>query len=425
MTRIYRVLIIFLLAFVSSCREDEDTIFPSVVFIEPNENENVVLPDSLLVQIHVTDDSNIESVTLNLVNEEKIPVANGHTWFPAAPEADLSTTLILDDKSMESGTYSLQVIAFDGNNTKTSYRDIEITEIPKVLLGFIAISAPQSFLATITKLTPALETDTQFTVQQTCRMSAVHSLWERFLFISDEPSVMTAYNPFGFEIEWEMSAQPPRPSFTGIVTDQKIVFSTANGDAGMYDIDGNVILRTTSFNNMVITHLDADGKYLYASQQTTGGTNNELTVYYRVTGLISARKMLSEEVSSIVATNGMALVFVNSSAGTDVLSYNPENYILSKINSMNGQTVISTTRIDENEVLVLTNAGVQSYRQDHNNFVAFSADVYSFCRYDPLADLLYFGKDHSVFVVDHKTGAIIHEIDLMSSIIDFQILYNK
>ena len=425
MKRIHLILLAFLFSCLVACRENEDTVIPEVVFHEPQANENIMLPDTLYVDVTVTDDKNINSISVNILNADHIPVVTGQNYFPDMTEYQVKTSFVLDDKAMESGTYQLQVIAFDGYNTKTSYLDLEITEIPRELLGFIAVTAPQSFLSKITRLTPEYDIDTQFTIQQACRMTAIHSLWERFLFVSDEPSVMMAYNTFSFEPEWQFDAVPPRPEITDLVTDAQILFATANADAGILDIDGNGVMRTMAFANMVFTHLAADETCIYVSQQSVGAKNPELTVFYRVTGAVCARKMIADPIAGIVAMNGIALVFVGKDGGTDILRFNPENFILNKINELPGEEFVSLTKIDEENVLILTTQRAVNYNNYYDRFDEFTAEVYDFCRYVALSDVLYFVRGHSVFAYSHDTGALVNEMVFDDTIVDFQILYNK
>ncbi|NTV84808.1 MAG: hypothetical protein HGA23_11005, partial [Bacteroidales bacterium] len=239
--------LLFFFLFMAACNPEKDAMDPVIVFIEPEELAVFMLPDTMEVRVHITDNYSISSVMLNLVDQNKITVVQGMRYYPNTNDVILEHSLILDDKSLETGSYYLQVVADDGTNTKFKYREILIQEIPPEILGYMAVTAPLSFKSTLVRMNPGFETIETLDIPETHWLSAAHGLWEQFYFISDEPSVLTAYNPFSFEIEWEVAASPPRALFTAIISDNDLLFSTANGDVGVISNDGTITLRTAAY----------------------------------------------------------------------------------------------------------------------------------------------------------------------------------
>jgi hypothetical protein len=409
----------------TACKKDADTADPLIAFLEPSVPVEISLPDTLDVKIRVTDDRIIQSVTVNLVNDDKTPIVKGRSFVPLHAAYLAEASFVLVDKAIESGSYSIQVIAFDGTNTKTEYLEVYLQEIPRELLGFIAVTAPLSFRSKIIRLNAEFATDTEFVMPETFHLSAIHCLWERFLFVSAEPSVMTAFNPFTFEPEWEAAASPPRPVFTSVMTDQDIIFSTDNGDAGIMDIDGNVILRTAPYYNMTINCLAADDRYIYVSQHTTGGTNNELTVFYRETGAIRSRELVASEIAALAAVNDRVLLFMPAIEGIEIYSYNTENFILNKLNELPGENLVSVEKISENEIIICTDSRVVTYEVDADRFNTFTDRPFKFSRYDKLLNRVFLASDSAVFNYDFATGILTGNIPFPDKVVDFQILYNK
>ncbi|HNQ83718.1 MAG TPA: hypothetical protein PLW31_02010 [Bacteroidales bacterium] len=419
------VAIILLGVVLFSCKKEQDTLPPVISFIAPGVNTIINIPDTLDVKVQVNDDRIIHFVVISIVNEDKIPLTEAKSFAPFLAEFTAVHSFVIDSKTIASGVYSIQVLAFDGFNTKTGFLDIEINEIPRSLEGFMAVTAPLSFQSEIFRLGQDFSIDSQMSFPQGCQFTAVHPVWERFLFAGGDPSVLTAINPFTFVTEWELPATPPRPQFTAIEAGKDILFATANGDAGIVDIDGNVTLRTFPYNNMKILCLAADENYMYAAQQSTGGTNNELTLFYRETGAVKSRKLVAERISGIVALDDQALVFFSPGNRTEIFHYNPESFILNKLNEIEGEILVSAEKVSDDQIIICTDAAIRLFRPGINRLDMLLEQPYRFCRYDALGNRLFLAKDYEMEVRNFTTLDLTEEISFNDMIVDFRILYNK
>lgn len=425
----YRV-ITFIILFgfflvIGSCIQEKDMYDPEIIFTAPVAGYVVDLPDTLDIKVEISDAQIIRSVLLTLVNENKIPVIAATWYYPNNPDFFLEASLSLVDKALASGPYNLLVTVSDGINQKNKYRQIIIHEIPLHLKAYIVVTGQSNFKSTIIKLNPAFETDTQFVFPEGYWLSAVQSLWENFFFVSGEPSKLTAFNPESFETEWEMAAEPPRPLFTSIFPDKELVFSTANGDAGIISKNGNITLRTASAENKTIQCLAVDDKYIYAAHVSLSGNIHELTVYYRVSGNIREQKLLAGEIRSLIPVRDKLLVFNQLPTGTGILEYDPEDFILTEMSFLPDESLKSVVKISEGQLFLVTEQRVISYDLANNRFTDFTDQPYNFCRYDPLYDIVFLVRDNMVYGFDRVTGDLMAEKSLPEEVLDFQILYNK
>jgi len=425
----YRV-ITFIILFgfflvIGSCIQEKDMYDPEIIFTAPVAGYVVDLPDTLDIKVEISDAQIIRSVLLTLVNENKIPVIAATWYYPNNPDFFLEASLSLVDKALASGPYNLLVTVSDGINQKNKYRQIIIHEIPLHLKAYIVVTGQTNIKSTIIKLNPAFETDTQFVFPEGYWLSAVQSLWENFFFVSGEPSKLTALNPESFETEWEMAAEPPRPLFTGIFPDKELVFSTANGDAGILSANGIITLRTASQSDKTIQYLAADDQYIYAAHVSLSGNIHELTVYYRVSGNIREQKLLAGEIRSLVPARDKLLVFNQLPTGTGILEYDPEDFILTEMSFLPDESLKSVVKISEGQLFLVTEQRVISYDLANNRFTDFTDQPYNFCRYDPLYDIVFLVRDNMVYGFDRVTGDLMAEKSLPEEVLDFQILYNK
>jgi hypothetical protein len=262
-------------------------------------------------------------------------------------------------------------------------------------------------------------------IYETCELSGVNSIAQQFYFASDEPSVITAYDPFSFEYLWEVPANAPRPEFTGIFNDHDFFFSTANGDAGIINSNGSVVLRTAPYSDKTARCLAADENYIYIGHRSLSGDINQLTVLYRVTGAIRVQEFLSSEILGLVPVNNEIMVFLISGADITIITYNPADFNISETNLLETEIFKSVEKISDQELFILTERCVIVFNTEYDQFTDYTTQPYDFCRYDKLNDVVFLGKDVFVERYDRISGDLLNVIPFSEKVLDFQILYNK
>jgi hypothetical protein len=423
-TIIYTALFGFLLV-IGSCKQDKDLYAPEITFTEPVAGYTVDLPDTLYVKVIIHDVGIIRTAVLTIVNEDKIPVIAAKYYTPDSTDFVIETSLPLVDKNLASGTYNLLVTVSDGTDQKNQYQEIIIHEIPVQLLGYIVVTGQFDFKSTIIKLNDDLGLDTQFVFPHGYGLSAIQSIWGEFIFVTSEPSDLIAFNPETFEKIWDMVAVPPRPLYTALVTDQDLVFATANGDAGIFSHDGNVTLRTQPYEDKTIQCLAADKKNIYAAHVSLSGNTHELTVYSRLNATIWEQLPVDGEIRGMVPVGNKLIVFLQTPVGASVLEYDLIIFKIKEINTLPDESIKSAVKISDSQIFLMTEEGVIIYKVETNGFEDFANEPYNFCRYDPLHDIIFMTRDSMIYGFDRASGALVEEKSFSEEVLDFQILYNK
>jgi hypothetical protein len=391
----------------------------------PEENYPVYIPDTIDVVAEISDDRIITNIAVYILDENKISLVPARYYSPNSNRFTLQTSFELIEKSLASGSCQILVSAFDGENSKNKYRNIVLNEFPLSIENFIVISGQFEFKTNVIRLDPAFEADTQLVFPHAYYSAAVHALWEKFFFISDEPSTLYAVNPFDFQIEWTLLANPPRPQISSVITDRDLIVSTANGDVAVCGADGNVKLRTAAFASKTIRCLAADETYIYASHVSLSGNIHELTVFYRATGEIKVQRLMGNEIMSLDSYHNKVLVFSRSEIEVEVAEYDPEALTLTQLTFLPASEVIQSLKISDEEYLVVTDLTVLSYFPLNNTTKVLSGQTCDFCRYDKLNDVVYLVRNEVVSAYDRMSGNLAFERVFPDKVYDFQILYNK
>ena len=132
-------LCIFLFVLFFSCKK-EDTLDPVIVLEKPASQITVGTSDTILVEAKITDNENIEKVTVQLLSINFVPVNSALILQPGTSEFHLSVNYILQNTQLSSGTYLIGVTASDGHNTAYAYREIYVLALPQVRKAIFVLS---------------------------------------------------------------------------------------------------------------------------------------------------------------------------------------------------------------------------------------------------------------------------------------------
>lgn len=130
-----------LLVFVSSCRKDQDEIYPKAVISAPAPGATYYLPDTVFVTAEVSDDQNLDYVKIAVTAGNGVPVSSVYqnSDFALNPTV-INTSLVLDNVHLSSGPYFVQVTTGDGTNVRESFVQINLVEVPLQLRSVLLFS---------------------------------------------------------------------------------------------------------------------------------------------------------------------------------------------------------------------------------------------------------------------------------------------
>ncbi|MFO7614397.1 MAG: hypothetical protein R6W71_07130 [Bacteroidales bacterium] len=409
----------------SSCRDTADHSAPVIVIFQPQSGYSLEVPDTLFVKGEIDDDRVIRSVTVALVNKDKIPVAPARYFYPETSYFKINTHLVISDKSLKSGPYSLVVTASDGYQVRQAVTPVNLVEAPLTLLGYVAVTAPLSFKSLITSIDSNFETDTSFVFPKGFRLSGISSMWEQFFFVSEDPGVIHTFSTDTWEIIRKYSAAPPRPEFTGLWIDRQLVFSTLNGDAGILNDYGNLVIRTPPAGGKTIQCLAADDTYIYAEHVSLNGAETHLSVFYRITGLPRTQLLIKQEIAALIPFDEKVMILSNTPEKAIISEYDPGTLKMTEFLVLENVKITSSLKIDDHLFLILTPEKVLLYDRYQNQATDYLHATYQFGRYDSLNNHLYLVNGKVLDVVQFVTANLVYQLVFDDKLVDFHITYNK
>jgi hypothetical protein len=125
------ILVIGALLF-SCAKKDVDP--PVISIISPTANTSYQLPTTITIKGTVTDDNSINNLKINILDENQAPISTEKNISIGSTESSFEESFQINDRLLTSGTYYINVKAFDEeNNLSSSYSSIQISEIPRFL----------------------------------------------------------------------------------------------------------------------------------------------------------------------------------------------------------------------------------------------------------------------------------------------------
>ena len=142
------LLSIIIVVFLFSCSKDKDDENPIISISSPIALQQVTGGDVVNISGIITDNQNIERITITLRDAINTPVLSTITKSPnksGSTSYELDVAYPFDDLQMVSGQYDFQITVTDGENTTIKYVSILFKEFEKQREGILVIGNSGNF----------------------------------------------------------------------------------------------------------------------------------------------------------------------------------------------------------------------------------------------------------------------------------------
>jgi hypothetical protein len=424
------IISLFLLSFLMlwSCSKDKDDIKPTVVINSPGHLFQVDGIDTIQVLASISDDRNIESVTVSVRNENDINVLANVSNKPNTKNYELNISYFFDNLQMEGGTYQLSVRAFDGENTTSEYVTILYNETPREREGVFVVS-------NTTSVTSFYLMDNNFnatfynSVQGDHLRTVVDSYNQQLIHSSNQPGNLSTIDLTTGTLGWNVSPNP-QPHYTGFYTfDQNLFLGKRDGGIQGFDKNGNPNFYTSIENVGSYTesmHIHND-QYLVSEERSLSTSQAYLAFYFMASGAHDEQTTLNSDIKGIYSkNNSLILLANNSSLVGEVLIF---DFVTSVINTA------FSVNIEEIEDCIEVSLGVYLVAED-GNLTIINANNHQTQSYidnvgakriwfDEVTNELYVGNGSVLSIYDFSTKFLKGTYNHSSEIKDIAFWYNR
>ncbi len=319
-----RLLLLYVTVFfICSCSKDSDELKPTLVINSPTHLQEVNGVDTVQVIATVSDDKNIDFVSVSLRDENDIPVLSTITKTPNTKDYELNVLYFFDDIHLPSGQYDMRISASDGENTTTKYVQILLNETPINRSGTFVISNTGS-VSDIYFLDNAFGGTFYTTVTGDYLGGAVNSFDQQLLHASS--GSLPGANIHSINLQsgvglWNIpiSSSPPLPYYNSFMYENRTLY--LGKDQG--GVDGYGSNGVGSYNGSVLSGFQVGAMLLYdnvlvTEQQSVSSNAVQLIPYWLASGFptnINATFTPGEDVLEMFTKTSSEIVVFSNDVG--------------------------------------------------------------------------------------------------------------
>lgn len=296
-----------------SCKKEKDEIFPTVSIISPQSGQTISVDSSLIVQVSVSDNKNVESVVLRLYDNLNRQYVNGSkTVYVNKPSADLVIFYEVSE-SFISSSYNIELSVSDGENTKIESVEVRLNYSGYAYEGTVlASSNPNSTALFLYNTSGTVNAFAQKLVS--CAGIAINKRSKDYIILQRLSPVISAYSIADNSLQWsrQLSQSGGSYQFSKLREINEVLYClNFQNQIYKFDLNGNA----QGIINTIHQPIDIQkiGNYLYTIEKRL----NDQAYYlgqYGITGALVSNRELN-----------MSAVGLGKSGGNNV-------YILGNVN---------------------------------------------------------------------------------------------
>jgi hypothetical protein len=432
----YFFAIIFILTglvYFTSCKKDKDTNSPSVIFESPQENQSFNVYDNMPVRVKISDDYNLISATITLVNSEFNPVHNSYNINVSGFTYLYNEHYSLDNIHLESGFYYIRIIASDGANETRKYLKIYINAIPRAVKRVYVASANNNIFTNISIIDSNFTTVAPYKNFQGDFLDCSNSSYfQQFYSCGNFTGSFNCVNLTNNLIRFSLPATvSSSPFFTGYYSEDKInVVSYYNENILSFDYMGSAVSSAQALQGYYAQKMIRNSNYLIAEEKNKITSTKKLVAYFP-SGALQQEVPLNQNIVALIEKNyHEVFAFGNNFSGQGIIQlydrtnnnlWNPYNYNLA-IGS-----ILSAVKIDDNTYLIgHSNGTIYKYQYQTNSVTPYLSGftAIQLC-YDFERNFLYVVEQNAVVLINYPFASAINSLSFGETVLGISLLYNR
>ena len=417
---VYHFLIILFL----NCSKG-DKVSPDIIIQTPLENDSFQIPTLFYVKGIVTDD-NLQRLEVDIVSGNSSSIIQKVEVELDSSHYEFSIPLLIDDRLLSSGSYFVNIKAFDKNqNVSSKYISILLNEVPRTLesLFYITSANSQTYIYELDS-TGSLQLRKQ--INGNHKFSIVNSRHQYLFFATDQVGESIEIN--GFTNIWDISTGPSLyPLFIDVSkTDDGDQLHLVTGDGRILSCNknGNII------NNIYSNPQEKFGRFniqenIVLVESYSSFLDRDLVVYFRESGIEKQRTEIQGEIIKIIPLSNNNFILLSHFQNDSKFStyYQNSNQLFPEIEISNCLIYDAFNR--HGEIVLTTSKGIYTYDPISKNLTLVNSNLFfSKIIFDELNNSLYLVSVNELWNYDNL-GNLNLINTITDTIRDFIPLYNK
>ncbi|MFZ5553287.1 MAG: hypothetical protein ACOZCO_09245 [Bacteroidota bacterium] len=426
-----RLVFCIFMVLLAACRKDrKDEVPPEIRIFAPSGSANHQLPYTVNVDAEVSDETKLESVTVQIVDANMAPIGEGADVQVSSNGFRFNVPLTVDDPHLYSGVYYVKVKAGDGQNSTSRYAQLNLVEIPLQLKEVLIAETPSSSQTEIrhlnnNQLQSLLSISNSFSNMEVSgwhQQIAVAGKNADPLYVYDAGSLLPDHTIAG-------SGLFPSDYFSRIyyssTAGKKLITSHHNGYVFGYDNNGTRVYSLFTYANYIVHETLETDDYMIAEIESPS-SSRLLVVFYKTTGVVKFSQTVPGIIQRIYFDgNNTAILFSNDGTQARVLECDLTTGNITEPCSLPSGTINDVSPIDINNYLLAMNGYLVRYNHSSCGVIYLvngisPADI----EYEKTSGRVYTAEGYLLSEYD-AAGNLLNSWSNTNSIKALRLLYNK
>lgn len=419
--------LIFILLSIFSCKEETDENPPIINLTSPTENTQYFVLESIPIRATITDDENIKSVQVSLIQEQSGKKVLGSLFYtPNTSNYRLEATFKLSDSLLASGSYYFRIEALDENNTAVVFQYIRVIGIPKKKIELIAFCGLNSS-------TTVYADKNDFNFQQKTVFNApyfsstINNYDQQLWFLPADNSSMLAFHLNENAIQFNQSVMSGfNSAFTDLVSyNRSVLVSTKEGEILGYSENYAKNYNYQTLGDRTINKLAANKNYVIADEADLNGDNRMANILFESTGAVKSRISINYSCVDIYfLEEEQVILFQNDEQGGRISELNIQANARRTVKTF-ADSIVAVEQVKSDEYLLSTATKVLKYNYSNGNLIDYLFTPYAVVRYDDFDNQLYVAAGNELKRYNYPFNSPIESTTLPEEIKGLEVRFNR
>ena len=415
---------------IPACKKENEGSIPVIEMISPSENTAYTLPDSIYVNVKISDSRNITSVKVQLVNEEYLPVLPAYFLNPNSPSTRIEKYYQLDPLIVKTGKYYLLIRAENESQFRNKYQPIMMTGLVSEFNQLLIITSPSDNILEVSGLKLDGEPYPLFEVDGDYSDSDIDNQSQQLFLAGKNKLNVAAYDINSGEERWrqqDIAYMPMHNDNCLHFAKNNILYTSFNDQHILgYDITGKITFDAT------IDLTDAPGTIVKHSEfvlvdiQKKNSSQPFIRTYSALTGAEKQSKLsLMQVIEFFSYSNDSVIVCGNEGDFGRIYSYDVQKNSNTDILYFDSP-IVCVEPIGFKKLLVGLEQGLSELDLITGIPVELQQEIgYSVIRYEKYAGRIFMVKDKQLFIYTYPEMEYQKTVTFSDTILDILLSYSK
>lgn len=422
-------LVLVLVAFLVSCKKDEDTQDPVIEITSPVDGALYDVGDTIRITMEVADDVALADVEIKLTDMNLTPVMPTAVIATSGEGGTLQVEYFLDDVSLPSGQYYIHATVHDAaRNDDKDFVSLNVTEVPLELKGIIAVTTLPGFV-TVHNIDTSWTAFSLGTHAGDFTDMAVSSYWQQVVFTGAVTGVTRCISLDGAHAGWTVNPFPSTGAYWGnvIAHDRSwLINYRADGVIKASDANNTISTQYNANSAFFFRHFVFSGTRLFADMVDATGTSRLLGVYQGGGGATQQTVLNVDPVALLPRDENSIYIAGNQSGQGKLLIYDYGSNGTWEPIALPAGKILSAAEIDTNTLLLaMDNGSIYTFTYSPVGLLVWNAALAQHVRYDHAEGTVITAEGGNVRQYAYPQTTVIDQISLADSVRDVELWYNR